>query len=480
MWIHTRRIGLCMLWVCLALLALRSGAAWAAPAAGGAGSVATGAAVSLETGPVQGNAAALPGLWVTPLELDFGPVGVGMWSAPQVVTITNTGTGVLTHFAGGAPWDNQFWAVQNCAAGVAPGASCQYTFRFHPNAAGTFTTTSNSGTNAGPFTIRLRGTGVGPSVSVNPLSLDFGSVMIGNTSAPQVVTITNTSPTTLTNFAGGGSSNPQFHVSANCAAGVPPGGHCHYWVTFKPTAAGAANTTSHTHTNAGEFTIQLHGSGRSGMVSVGQYASPLVLDFGRVGVGMTSATQVVTITNQNWFAALTHFAGGGMAAPFYALQDCAPEVAAGGVCHFFYRFRPTAAGVFSATTSVSDSAGSFQVQLRGTGVGASLTVSPLWLDFGPVPLGLTSPVQTVTIRNTSPTTLTNFAGGGVYAPFNAQQNCAGGVPPGGSCQYFFYFSPTARGRYSASSSSGSNGGPFRVYLQGGEPWKAYLPIVLRP
>jgi hypothetical protein len=41
--------------------------------------------------------------WVTPLEIDFGPVGVGFTSLPQTVTITNTGTNTLTNFAGGMP-----------------------------------------------------------------------------------------------------------------------------------------------------------------------------------------------------------------------------------------------------------------------------------------------------------------------------------------------------------------------------------------
>jgi hypothetical protein len=100
----------------------------------------------------------LPGLWVTPLELDFGPVGVGTTSAPQVVTISNIGTiDNLTNFAGGAPFDPQFGATQNCAGGVAPGASCQYTFSFTPTKAGVFASTSNSSTNAGPFIITLHG-----------------------------------------------------------------------------------------------------------------------------------------------------------------------------------------------------------------------------------------------------------------------------------------------------------------------------------
>ena len=75
----------------------------------------------------------------------------------------------------------------------------------------------------------------------------------------------------------------------------------------------------------------------------------------------------------------------------------------------------------------------------------SLWVTPLVLDFGPVGVGETSSTLTVTITNNGNATLANFAGGGVNPPFGASQNCAAGVLPGASCQYFFDFSPTATG-----------------------------------
>ena len=160
------------------------------------------------------------------MELDFGEVGVGQTSAPQVVTITNIGDSTLTDFAGGAPFDPQFGASQNCAGGVAPGASCTYTFTFTPTATGVFSTTSNSGTNAGPFVIALRGEGVGPKLWVTPKTLDFGHVLTGVSSAPQVVTVTNVGRSTLTDFAGGAPFDPQFGGSQSCAGGVAPGASC--------------------------------------------------------------------------------------------------------------------------------------------------------------------------------------------------------------------------------------------------------------
>ncbi len=418
-----------------------------------------------------------PKLWVTPLVLDFGPVGVGTTSPVQTVTITNLGSATLTNFAGGGVYP-PFSATQNCAGGVAPGASCRYSFSFTPTATGAFTTTSNSSTNAGPFSIELRGTGIGAALHVNPLALDFGLVMSGTTSAQQIVTIRNVGLSTLTNFAGGG-VYPPFSATQNCASGVAPGASCNYFFTFSPTATGTFSTTSNSSTNAGSFSIALEGRGRDSFLIGGQRVTPRSIDFGPVAVGATSEQQIVTIINQSLFFTITNFVGGGVAPPFAAFQNCAPELPPGESCQFFYRFTPTEAVTYSTTSNVSNSFGSFSIQLRGTGAGAGLHVTPLALDFGPVPLNTTSTPQTVTIRNTGATTLTNFAGGGVYPPFSATQNCAGGVAPGASCQYFFRFTPTSAGRYTAVSSSSTNAGLFSIQLYGGEKLLVFLPLVMR-
>ena len=313
----------------------------------------------------------------------------------------------------------------------------------------------------------------GPRLWVSPLNLDFGPVGVGFESPTQVVTITNYGDATLTDFAGGGVYSP-FHASQDCAAGVPPAGHCHYYFTFFPTTTGAFSTTSNSSTNAGPFTIALQGTG----AGAGLHVSPLALDFGSVMSGSTSLKQIVTITNTG-LSTLTNFAGGGVYPPFSASQDCAAELPPGQHCHYYFRFAPTTAGVLTATSSTSTSMGDFSIDVRGTGVGASLYVTPLWIDFGFVPPGNTSPVQTATIYNTGMSTLTNWAGGGLYSPFNASQDCAAGVPPGESCRYYFRFAPTEIGRFTAYSSSSTNGGSFTVKVQGGEVRPAFLPLIVK-
>ena len=83
---------------------------------------------------------------------------MGTTSATQSVTITNTGSELLTDFAGDAP-GAPFGAAQNCAGGVAPGASCQFQYTFSPTEEGLATATSTVFTNTGMFSIELEGQG---------------------------------------------------------------------------------------------------------------------------------------------------------------------------------------------------------------------------------------------------------------------------------------------------------------------------------
>jgi hypothetical protein len=308
-------------------------------------------------------------------------------------------------------------------------------------------------------------------------------VYVGNSAGTQAVTIRNTGLSTLGSFAGGG-VYPPFSASQNCAGGVAPGGSCQYFFNFSPSAAGTFTATSNSSTNAGPFSIDLMGRGRSILLGSGQRVTPRSLDFSPIGVGLSGPTLVVTITNQSALSDITNWAGGGVNAPFHATQDCAGGVSPGNSCHFYYTFSPTATCLFSTTSNVSNSFGSFTIELRGEGAGAGLSVSPLRLDFGSVTPGGSGVTQIVTVKNTGLATLTNFAGGGVNSPFSATQDCAGGVPPGVSCHFNYNFSPTAWGRLSATSNVSTNAGSFSIQLFGGVELPsiamAFLPDQIAP
>ena len=121
---------------------------------------------SLSTLTVSGTgaAAAAPGIQVSNSALMFGAVAVGSFSASQSVTVSSVGTAPLivsTLSDAGAA----FQVIGgSCAVGVpvAVGGSCTITFRFAPDAVGTFDSVLNIGHNAGMslVAIALNGEGV--------------------------------------------------------------------------------------------------------------------------------------------------------------------------------------------------------------------------------------------------------------------------------------------------------------------------------
>ncbi len=424
--------------------------------------------------------------WVTPLEIDFGPVGVGA-SAPQlVVTITNSGSAPLTGWAGGAV-PAPFNASQDCniLGGVLPGHSCHYFFNFSPTAAGTFTATSNSSTNAGAISIIVHGTGVGPSLYYDAHSLNFGNVFTNGTTpgvAPQqVVTIWNTGMVPLTGWAGGAVPAP-FNASQDCniPGGVLPGKSCHYFFNFSTSTVGSFSATSNSSADGLPISINVIGSAHSSVLAGGgQQVTPLSLDFGPVGVGNT-AQLAVAVTNNGIFVNITSWAGGAVPAPFNGSQDCniSGGLPVGSTCHFYYTFSPTSAGQFSAVSNVSDNYGNFSINLQGTGVAPSWKADALWLDFGPLGPSHTRQ-EIVTITNTGLTPLTGWAGGAVPAPFNGSQDCnvQGGLLPGNSCHFFYTFSPTTVGSFSTTSNFSTNAGSLSIKMQGQGLYGIYVPVV---
>ena len=434
------------------------------------------AVLTLTAGSEVQAAVPAPGQWVTPLELDFGPVGLGATGPTLSVTITNSGNVPLTGWAGGGV-NAPFGASQDCniVGGVLPGHSCHYYFSFSPTVAGTFSATSSSSTNAGPFTIIVHGQGVGARATYNSRALDFGDVYasgrFAGTAPTQVVTITNTGLAPLTNWAGGGVSSP-FSASQDCniVGGVLPGHSCHYYFDFSTFASGTFTATSTSTTNGGTIVVDLMGKAHPLVITGGgQQITPRSLDFGPIGVGDTADLEVA-ITNHGT-TNITGWAGGGVSAPFSASQDCniSGGLPPGATCHFYYRFSPTSAGVFSDVSTAADSFGDFSIDLQGTGVAPSMTTSPLWLDFGPVALGF-HPTQVVTVTNTGLTPLTGWAGGGVPSPFSGSQDCnvAGGLLPGQSCHFYYTFAPAALGAFSSTSTFSTNAGPASIKLQGRE------------
>ncbi len=431
-------------------------------------------AQELRNGPVEPDAPALaPSLWASPLELDFGPVGVGETSDTQVVGVTNIGDALLANFTGGSvPFP--FHAANNCAAGVQPGKSCQFSFWVTPSSAGDLNATTTISTNAGPFSVKLRARGVKPEFSVSPLVIDFGPVVPNPNEAPedsnaaqQIVVVRNIGMAELSGFSGGDVGAP-FSMTTTCPASLLPGEECQYLYNFQPTQTGSFNEISNVITSGGPFTITMTGKGQSLPFS-GQLATPLEIDFGPVGINNPGKDQDLTLTNLSITSTISGFGISELGIPFSMSENCTPSIDPGGFCKYTYFFAPLAPGAFITTSTITNSAGNFTVTLHGTGVRPELSASPLVLDFGPVENGKTSPPQKVIIKNSGKSTVTKIDTVNVNPPFSGSQSCAGGLLPGDTCELTFFYSPT-NGAYTETMTTVSTKdmtGTIAIKLMGG-------------
>jgi hypothetical protein len=103
-----------------------------------------------------------------------------------------------------------------------------------------------------------------PAVAISPPGLDFGSLALGTTSAPQTVTITDTG-TAAVFFNGTPQQGLDFTVTDNECVGmtIAPGASCTLTVDFAPTVTGPRSATITVMDSAGTQTISLTGTGTS-------------------------------------------------------------------------------------------------------------------------------------------------------------------------------------------------------------------------
>ena len=212
----------------------------------------------------NGVAAPAPVASIAPTTLTFLDQVIGTTSGPQTVTLSNTGTAVLTFTASVT---GAFAQSNTCNGTVAPNATCLIGVTFTPTALGAATGTLDITTNDPlnqTLTVTLSGNGVAapaPVASIAPTTLTFLDQVIGTTSGPQTVTLSNTGTAVLTFTA---SVTGAFAQSNTCNGTVAPNATCLIGVTFTPTALGAAAGTLSIATNDPvnpNLTVTLSGNG---------------------------------------------------------------------------------------------------------------------------------------------------------------------------------------------------------------------------
>jgi hypothetical protein len=178
----------------------------------------------------------------SPASLTFASQPIGTNSKPQMTTVTNDGSAVLNisgiTLTGSNPGD--FKQKNNCGSSLAVGASCTVSVVFKPTAA--FTRTANvaisDDATGSPQTVTL--TGTGDEVGLSPKSLFFGSVMVGQKSAPQIITVKNVGAGSLDVSLIGvsGTDKRDYSATNNCPKTLLAGATCQVTVTFAPLRTG--------------------------------------------------------------------------------------------------------------------------------------------------------------------------------------------------------------------------------------------------
>jgi cardiolipin synthase len=203
--------------------------------------------------------------------LAFNSVTVGQTSPAQTVTLTNSG-GVSASITGITLSDTTNYAMTNtCGVSLGVSATCTLSITFTPKSAASLPATiSIASTGVGsPQTISLTGTGAaapaGPALTLSANTLTFPSTPVGQTSATQTLTLTNSggSPLTLSDTVTGNSAD--FTSATTCGASLAASGNCTFTLAFVPQATGTRTATITLTDNAANSpqTVSLTGTGAS-------------------------------------------------------------------------------------------------------------------------------------------------------------------------------------------------------------------------
>ena len=325
-------------------------------------------------------------LSVSPPSLTFAAQAVGVASAAQTLTMTNSGGTPLANVGfqiTGQAASSFSTGATTCGATLANGGSCTVQVIFTPTSAGGNVATlvvSSSTSGVASVSVPLNGTGqIASGLTVTPTQLSFGTVSLGLTSAAQTVTVTDTSTVAASGFTMGVSGqigSSQFGVAqSTCGGTLAAGASCTAGVTFAPTATGATTgvLTFASTAMTTPATVPLSGTGAAG-AAIG--VTPGSIVFATTGVGAVSTQTLVTITNTGISASLSNLTLVVSAGFAVVNNACGATLSPGLSCTAGVEFAPTSGGAETGTLTVtSTTATTASVPLSGVGIDFTLTVS---------------------------------------------------------------------------------------------------------
>ena len=233
-------------------------------------------AVRTQTVALSGTGLAAPAFSLAPASLTFTNQQPGVASAPQTVTITNTGGSSLANVGfqiSGSAASSYAVASTTCGAQLNSGSSCTAQIVFTPTACGSIAASlaiSSSTPGVQPVPLPLNGSGqLSGGIVTNPSQLTFPAVASGQSSAAQQITITNSTSYAIGPFTLAASGS--FTLSQNnCSGSLAAGANCTASIVFTPNVSGpfSGSLTISSPVVAAPTVVGLAGAGFDFTVSV--------------------------------------------------------------------------------------------------------------------------------------------------------------------------------------------------------------------
>ena len=336
---------------------------------------------------------------ISPAALDFGNQEAGTASSTQTVTLTNSSNAKTLSITSLAPSSAVYTVTADSCSGqtLPAGGHCTFDVSFQPIA--NFAVVSYPGAIAvndsdvtSPSVLGLSGSGV-PPITSSPPSVDFGTVIMGNSSSPQNVTLTNNHSNSETLSISSSGYFPLNPSGSTCTNPLSPGGTCNLQFTFNPRTIGNI---------IGAATIVPSSGGTLSptVVSIAGCHTNISLTPPRLDFGMTNGPETATLANLS--SSTLDISGtpitGTNASDFAVTNNtCGSSVTAGATCTLDLSFTPGGSGTRNGTLNINDNGacnpqqlvliggdnGPFITTVRTTGTGSgNVTSNPAGIDCG--------------------------------------------------------------------------------------------------
>ena len=312
-----------------------------------------------------------------PSAVDFGQEKVGTTSQELSISVENVlATAVsITSLTVSGPF-----ALASNVCGttqLAANSDCQLKVTFQPQAAGPATGALTLVDGEGTHSVQLTGMGLAPATdTLSTIALTFPDTTIGQSSAAQTVSLTNSGDLPLTDIAT--SITGPFQIANKCTALLAAKSTCYLSVVFTPAQPGAQSGTLTVSDvlNAGQ-TVALSGSGLvpppTGVVQI----VPKQVNFPTTGIGTSSDPVTLTIVNAKTGPALTNLNLKISSGFQITARTCGASLAPSASCTAAVAFAPASLGAQSGTFTVSSSdlTADVTAHLSGTGFDFAVTTS---------------------------------------------------------------------------------------------------------